>query len=193
MKRLVLSLCFIVLAGCAAPQTTSDEKWVRFSIEGGSFGDPRGVNYFVVLDDGTYDVSTQKKLYGYASYVLNYRGLVEAMYEEDAEYIVVVSFKEYNKIDDQQVFQLAAGSKRIYESLGELRPSWVAASIHNGDPISQENMLALHTLAIREFAGGNPYPAGVPRSFERNSTVVDSVKREVASYIRSAEVLDAEQ
>jgi hypothetical protein len=203
-RQLLLSLAFglmaLLVSGCTNFSGTGhgqcnpnsggyDGCKVSFEVEGFSMGDPGGVYYFIVLDDYEYDDETAEKLLGYASYVLRYRGLTEAMFAEQAEYIVVVSYGDLEPNGNQQYFQLTAGSKRIYETLGEFRASWSAASIHDGEPADGDNMLALHALAIREFAG-LPLNGSSHRAYDPYSKVVENIRKEVDSFIERDRTLD---
>ncbi|CAA0126068.1 Uncharacterised protein [Halioglobus japonicus] len=201
IRTLALGITALIISSCSSLNGTRygqcnpdsggfDGCKVTFEVEAFSLGDPSGVYYYIVLDDKEYSDDMAQQLIGYASYVLRYRGLVEAMYEEQAEYLVVVSYGEMETNNDQQYFQLTAGSKRIYETLGEFRASWSAASIHQGKAGNEGDMLALHALAIREYAG--LYIDGPShRAYDPYSKVVKNIRKEVDSFIEKDKALGA--
>lgn len=186
MKLLSIFLGLTLILGCSdvgiKPNTPD---LVRFTTQGGSYGDPRGVDYYVVVDDESAPNELKKKLMDYASYVLKYRGLSETLFPDDAEYILLVTFRPYNTKDNVQYFELAAASRKVYEVTKEFRPSWLAASLHAGKPTYPKSMLAMHTLAIRDFAGGNPSAYQARVSYESNSELVQYLidKVEINNYV----------
>lgn len=169
IKKALLLLCLpLWLAGCATqPGTTLSETLfgpTRLFVEGGASGAVTAGDYFVIFSDESLSEDSvsdeqRKHIMNYASYILRYRGLQETYFIDDAEYLLLVSFQEYDEASNRQIFQLSAGSKRVYEATREFRPRWIASSIHVGKPRHPEAMLAMHTLAIRNFAGGNPLNA----------------------------------
>ncbi|MGY8869787.1 MAG: hypothetical protein ACKVJE_05020 [Pseudomonadales bacterium] len=180
MKLISTILALLILTGCetvSVPQSSS--KLIRFFVSGGSYVDPRGVDYFVVIQNEEAPEELKKKLRGYASYILEYRGLSETLFPNDAGYIVLVSYKGYETSDNKQYYELAAASKKVYEATSEFRPSWGASSVHYDKPAEPGAMLAMHALAIRDVAGGNPTAYQLSVEYEVDSELVQSLIKKV--------------
>ncbi|MCB1704756.1 MAG: hypothetical protein KDI17_07830 [Halioglobus sp.] len=151
---LLVLLAFI--GGCAtAPK---EQPMVPFTMDGGANGDFRGPSHFVILDDETVWHLQEERIKDYVSYLLAYRGITEVDSEEEADYLVFVKYIDVAQNEQLQQLNLTAVSKRVFNALGELRPSWVALSVHYGETPAPDQMLPMHTLSLRDFVGGNPSP-----------------------------------
>jgi len=163
--RIFIALCITVFIGaCASTDgsgSSTGTQSVAFSMSGGANGSFQSAKHFVILDDETIWHVEEERIKKYVSYVLQYRGLPEVASEEEADYLLFVNYVDVDQDVNEQRLVLTATSKRVYKALGELRPAWVAASKHFGIPPNPIQMLPMHTLSIREFAGGNPYQASM--------------------------------
>ena len=149
----IFAVCLLVLLSACASLDSNSAQVVRLSTSGGSYGAYHDAKYYVILDAETRSLVDTDAVQKYVSYLLEYRGLHETAIQDSAEYFVVVSYSE--ELGEQSL-QLTGVSRRVYEALGEVRPSWVAMSKHIGKPLIQGKMLPLHIMALRDFAGSNP-------------------------------------
>lgn len=134
------------------------DQYEQFSLSGGSNGSYSDAKYFVVLDEETQENPEANRVLKYVSYNLEYRGLNETSIEESADYLVIVSYIDSSQNPNEQSLQMVGASKRVYQAIGEIRPSWLAVSKHLGRPKFKKKMLPMHAMALRDFAGGNLSP-----------------------------------
>ena len=130
---------------------------IGFTMDGGANGDFRGPGHFVILDDETIWHLEEDRIKSYVSYLLAYRGLNEVDSADEADYFVFVNYVDVNQNAEVQQLSLTAVSKRVFNAIGELRPSWATVSTHYGETPAPDQMLPMHALSLREFVGGNPY------------------------------------
>ncbi len=187
MRFLYIALVALIV-GCAAqkapapasaPETAGlPEGFTRFIAHGESLGVAGDARYFVIVDDRVTDHDLRRRITKYVSYIFTYRGMTETFAADLSDYYVLVNFSA-DQNSNSQTLELTAVSTKVYEATKVAKPRWYAASVHYGSPLDTESMLAMHVLAVRDFAGANPNPYQGTSSYRNDSELVSVLKNAV--------------
>lgn len=152
IKFKILGIALLV-SSCGIIATHDQNR--GYSVGGMASGRFGGVPHFVILDQRLDHHKKRDQLLSYASYLLDYRGIPEVSIPEEADYFVMVEYVDSTVNSGEQYLQLTGFSKRVYNAIKEIRPSWRAISKHYGRPGNSSTALAKHVLSMRDVVGAN--------------------------------------
>ena len=179
--RYLIFVITVVISGCSANQASpfGNRGVDVFYIKGGSYGASADSRYYLFLEDESLPDSLQIRLLNYAYYVLDYRGMHVISAPSEADYYVMVSFRPYDTSSKEQIFQLAAASRKVYEATNDFKPRWWANSTYYGTEPKHNQMLAMHALSVRDFAGKSLGRHQNAVRYRKNDEVVRHVMNKV--------------
>lgn len=156
MVRIYLILLFYTVSSCGSIAVHDNTQRNSFIAKGVSFSNPAGVNFYVEVAEYNPLDTSPETLRKYVSYLLDYRGISEVSSDTDADYIIQVRYISYATNRDSQALILRAFSKRVLQARGkEAGPAWIASVEHLGEPRGKDKMLAMMSIAMRNFVGSN--------------------------------------
>ncbi len=128
-----------------------------YMVGGMANGSYDSITHFVILDESLNAHPKKDQLLSYASYLLEYNEIPEVSDPALADYFVLVQYLDHETNSTEQTYQLTGFSKRVYNAIKEIRPSWQAVSKHFGKPSNFDMALAKHVLSVRNVVGSNAY------------------------------------